>query len=302
MDLEQRLKQLESVHDWHGVVEALEQGIAAAGDASAKASLHLRLGRILRGRFLQGVRALKHFQDAYKLNPALIEALSEARRVYWDLGKLNMVQKLIELQLKGSPDAPTRTALLRELGDVLCEVGEYDRAAESYAKALQSADGKPGDLPEMLQDAQASGGDWQDRMGTLLRAAHSSDDVAKKASLFLRAARLVRRFAPEEAEGVLAQAYAADPTDHRVAATYEGVLVEANRTDAILEAQRGVLSRVDDTRSPRTRSARAGRSATRTSRWALSSWKRPCASIPRVKRRSRSCATSTACEGAIGIA
>jgi tetratricopeptide (TPR) repeat protein len=248
MDLEQRLKQLESVHDWHGVVEALEQGIAAAGDASAKASLHLRLGRILRGRFLQGVRALKHFQDAYKLNPALIEALSEARRVYWDLGKLNMVQKLIELQLKGSPDAPTRTALLRELGDVLCELGEYDRAAESYAKALQSADGKPGDLPEMLQDAQAGGRDWQDRMGTLLRAAHSSDDVAKKASLFLRAARLVRRFAPEEAEGVLAQAYAADPTDHRVAATYEGVLVEANRTDAILEAQRGVLSRVDDTR------------------------------------------------------
>lgn len=159
MDLEQRLKQLESVHDWHGVVEALEQGIAAAGDASAKASLHLRLGRILRGRFLQGVRALKHFQDAYKLNPALIEALSEARRVYWDLGKLNMVQKLIELQLKGSPDAPTRTALLRELGDVLCELGEYDRAAESYAKALQSADGKPGDLPEMLQDAQAGGRD-----------------------------------------------------------------------------------------------------------------------------------------------
>ena len=34
MDLEQRLNQLESYHDWHGVVEALEQGIGSAQDAS----------------------------------------------------------------------------------------------------------------------------------------------------------------------------------------------------------------------------------------------------------------------------
>ena len=53
-----------------------------------------------------GVKALKHFQDAYKQNPALVEALAEARAVYWDLGKLNMVQKLLELQLKAAPESP----------------------------------------------------------------------------------------------------------------------------------------------------------------------------------------------------
>ena len=100
MDLEQRLNQLESHHDWQGVVEALEQGISTSQDATTKADLHLRLGRVLHAQFLQGVRALKHFQDAYKLNPALLDALTEARAIYWELGKLNMVQKLLELQLK----------------------------------------------------------------------------------------------------------------------------------------------------------------------------------------------------------
>jgi uncharacterized coiled-coil protein SlyX len=79
MDLEQRLKQLESHHDWQGLAEALEQGLTAAQEQTVKAALHLRLGRLLYGQFLQGVRALKHFQDAFKLNPALIEALGEAR-------------------------------------------------------------------------------------------------------------------------------------------------------------------------------------------------------------------------------
>ena len=104
MELEQRLTNLERHHDWYGSVEALEQGIASAPDATVKAALHLRLGRLLHTRFLQGVKALKHFQDAFKLNPALLEALVEARGIYWELGKLNMVQKLLELQLKGTSD------------------------------------------------------------------------------------------------------------------------------------------------------------------------------------------------------
>src|SRR5258706_11737298 len=156
MDLEQRLKQLEGHHDWQGLLDALEQGLSSAQDGTAKAELHLKLGRLLYGQFLQGVRALKHFQDAFKLNPALIEALGEARSIYWELGKLNMVQKLLELQLKSVQDPTQRTLLLRELGDVLSDAGDYERASEAYAKALQSSNGNPGDIGERLADVQAS--------------------------------------------------------------------------------------------------------------------------------------------------
>src|SRR5436190_24184277 len=117
MNLEERLSLPEKNHDWYGLQEALEQGISTADSPTKQADYHLRLGRLLHGRFLQGVKALKHFQDAFKLNPALIDALAEARQIYWELGKLNMVQKLLELQLKNS-DGPAASMLYIELGDV----------------------------------------------------------------------------------------------------------------------------------------------------------------------------------------
>src|SRR5579864_6645886 len=132
MELEERLSYLENVRDWPSLVEELEKGIASAGGV-AKAQFHLKLGRVLETKFLAGVKALKHFQDAYKLNPALTESLEEARNVYWDLGKLNMVQKLLELELKAGTDGPQAGALLLELGDVLCDQGEWEKAAAAYA-------------------------------------------------------------------------------------------------------------------------------------------------------------------------
>ena len=263
MDLEQRLKQLESHHDWHGIVEALEQGLGSTQDATLKADIHLRLGRVLHTQFLQGVRALKHFQDAYKLNPSLFDALSEARAIYWELGKLNMVQKLLELQLKSAPDARVKSALFNELGDVLCDVGEYERAAESYAKALQNAEGKPGDIGERLLDAQVGADEWQDRIAALLRAAHDAPTSVDSSAIFLRAARIARRFAPSEYEGILAQAYAADPASASAAALYEGLLVEAQRTEAILETQREALKRIEAPVAKADASFRFG------ARWAL---------------------------------
>src|SRR5215831_14846803 len=138
MDLQERLKQLENVRDWQGLVEELEKGIQSSNANEAKAGFHLRLGQVLEAKFLAGVKALKHFQDAYKLNPALIESLEAARSVYWTLGKLNMVQKLLELELKAVKDGPQASALLIELGDVLQDTGDYDKATATYARAVKT--------------------------------------------------------------------------------------------------------------------------------------------------------------------
>src|SRR5580700_10441764 len=142
MELEQHLSYLENVRDWQSLVEELEKGIASSTANAVKAQLHLRLGRVLEGKFLAGVKALKHFQDAYKLNPALTESLESARSIYWDLGKLNMVQKLLELELKAGADGPNASALLLELGDVLCDLGEWEKATSTYARSLGASGGK----------------------------------------------------------------------------------------------------------------------------------------------------------------
>src|SRR6185295_10081303 len=171
MDLQERLKQLENVRDWQGLVEELEKGIQSAGANEAKASFHLRLGQVLESKFLAGVRALKHFQDAYKLNPSLQESLEAARAVYWSLGKLNMVQKLIELELRTMKDGPQASALLLELGDVLSDLGDYDKATSTYARALATSGGTNADARACLEDVQAESGSWQQHVQAIVDSA-----------------------------------------------------------------------------------------------------------------------------------
>jgi golgin subfamily B member 1 len=152
MELEERLSYLENVRDWQTLLEELEKGIASSAANAAKAQFHLKLGRVLETKFLAGVKALKHFQDAYKLNPALTESLEAARNVYWDLGKLNMVQKLLELELKAGASGARASALLLELGDVLCDQGDWEKAAATYARSIGMAVGNDPEPSACLSD------------------------------------------------------------------------------------------------------------------------------------------------------
>ncbi len=226
MDLAERLSVLEGNHDWQGLVDELEKGVAAETDAAERARLHLKLGRTLIGKLLQGVKALKHFQDAYKQNPQLVEALEEARGVYWILGKLNMVQKLLELELKAAGDTPKAAVLLLELGDVLCDAGDYERAASMYAKALTASRGGLEEASDALEDVQVDAAGYPQHVAILQRKASEISEAAKKARYLLRAARVMRRFAPADAFALIEEAYVADPTDRQAAALYEGALAD----------------------------------------------------------------------------
>ncbi len=232
MDLQERLKQLENVRDWQGLVEELEKGIQSSNANEAKAGFHLRLGQVLESKFLSGVKALKHFQDAYKLNPALGESLEAARSVYWSLGKLNMVQKLLELELRTQKEGDVASELLTELGDVLCDLGDYDKATSTYARALATSNGQSADARACLEDVQAESGSWQSHVSALTNTAmEASPD--QRCRLFLRAARITRRFQPDGVVGLLERAYAADPSNKQAAALFEGALAETGKLDEL---------------------------------------------------------------------
>jgi tetratricopeptide (TPR) repeat protein len=263
MELEERLSYLENVRDWQSLVEELEKGIASPAANASKAQFHLKLGRVLEGKFLAGVKALKHFQDAYKLNPALTESLEAARTIYWDLGKLNMVQKLLELELKAGADGNHASALLLELGDVLSDQGDWEKATSTYARSLGAAGGKNPEASACLADVQVEAGTWQEHLAGLLRGANEASQPAHKARMLLRASRLARKFAPDEAESMLARAYAADPGDRQIAALYEGMLAEQGRFDALEHAQREAMAATAD------RKARARLALAFGTRWVL---------------------------------
>jgi len=262
MDLQERLSYLETVRDWQSMVEELEKGISG-GDASsaAKAQFHLRLGRVLELKFLAGVKALKHFQDAYKLNPALIEALENARAIYWDLGKLNMVQKLCELELKSVKDDKRASALLLELGDVLQDQGDYDKATGTYAKAVAQSGGKNPEASACLEDVQAESGSWVAHVAALQKQAGDAINPELRSRLFLRAARVARRFAPDEVEGLLEKAFRALPTAKQAAALFEGMVVERGEAERLAAIQRELIDELP------SRAERADLALTFGTRW-----------------------------------
>jgi tetratricopeptide (TPR) repeat protein len=246
MDLTDRLAQLESSRDWNELRDELEKSLKAAKDNEEKAQLNLRLGRVLDERFLLGAKALKCFQDAYKQSPALVESLEEARRIYWDLGKLNMVQKLLELELKAQPEGDAASQKLLELANVLCDIDQYDQATPTYARSLGASGGKNAESSACLEDVQVVESGWEERVGELVREAHASTGH-KAVALFLRAARILRRFQGVEAtEGFLRQAYKAEPTNVEAAALFEGLLSDQKRLDEIESAQKEILAGIAD--------------------------------------------------------
>ncbi len=250
MDLQERLKQLEEVHDWQGILEELEKAVAAETQPAQKAQLHRQIGRLLEHKFLQNVKALKHFQDAFKLQPSLVEALDDARLIYWQLGKVNMVQKLLDLELKVLPAEGDKTSeLLLEVGHVLCDDGNYEKATSTYARSLAASKGRNADASECLEDVQVDANSWQDRVAKLLRTAHDTTDTACRSRLFLRAARIARRFAPAEMLGILEQAFAAHPMNVQASTLLENLLVESDNAKDIVPRYERVLEATVDSDS-----------------------------------------------------
>ena len=89
--------------------------LANASDAVLKAAAyHLKLGRVLAGKLLQGALALRHFKQAWTLKPSSIVPLHDARRVYWSLGKFDTVQTTLQRTMEGADDA-TKAELLTYL-------------------------------------------------------------------------------------------------------------------------------------------------------------------------------------------
>jgi tetratricopeptide (TPR) repeat protein len=263
MQLEDRVSYLEGIRDWDGVAEELEKGISQAQSVEEKAALSLRLGKVRESKFLNGVRALRDYQEAYKLHPALTESLERARAVYWLLGKLNMVQRLLDLELKASPSPRKAQALLVELGDVLCDLGDYDKATSAYARAASSGAEDTREAAACLEDVQVESGSFAAHLTRLEEAAEAVTFGDERARLYVRAARVARRFAPDRMATYLEKAYVAFPESQEAAALYEAMLAEAGRLEGLVPQQDKLLANVPE------KSARADRAQLFGVRWAL---------------------------------
>jgi len=102
-----------------------------------------------RGHFLRGcsyhelgmyTEALKHYQDAVKLNPDFTEAFMNLGIVYYQLGKYSEAINAYEKALSLNPSSPS---LYNKLGSAYIIRGNYTKALNSFKKATDIEPANP---------------------------------------------------------------------------------------------------------------------------------------------------------------
>ncbi|MEQ9323284.1 MAG: hypothetical protein RIF41_29235 [Polyangiaceae bacterium] len=250
MDLSQQLQQLESTRDWQGLAEALEQAIEQSSDDVEKSRLFLKLGKVMTEKLLQGPRALRHFQTAWKLQPEVVEPLIWAQNIYWELGKFKMVATVLQRSLESATEEQ-KGILLCELVDVLSTMGNYDVALESYAQALRLGGAIAERARPCLEDMSIDEASHQDRIDEILALAAEASTGSERAEHLLRAARIAKRYTNLQYEQLLLQAYQADCDNKQASSLYEELMVAEGRLAQVLETQREMLENATPTEGPR---------------------------------------------------
>ena len=236
MQITQRLAELEATREWSAFADALEQAIELEPSEPAKAELFLRLGRTLNEKLARGPRALKAFQQAWKLQPADVGALHEASRAYWDLAKIKMVETVLRKGL-AVVTGEARAKVLVDLADVLQDLGDYDAARECCHEAAAVDSPLAFEAQLCGEDLSVDAASQADRIDELVSDAAERSDVAERARLLIRAARIARRFAAPRHEELLLLAYQADRGDRQTAALYEELLASDGRLDEVMSRQ-----------------------------------------------------------------
>jgi hypothetical protein len=93
------VKPLLGVASWKQEIQEAEARAEVGGTPQSVCAAKLEVARLWEGRFLQKAKAIVSFQLAYKADPQSREALSNARRIYWEMGRLPTVDKLAAIEL-----------------------------------------------------------------------------------------------------------------------------------------------------------------------------------------------------------
>src|SRR5260370_15288102 len=129
MELRLEIKQrLRSARSWPSLIEELEREVEQVEPKEAKAARLFELGEICEDLFLRKDRAMVHYQAAFKLQPQDARALERARRIYREMGNLDMVATLLQLELKITQELERRAPAEGRLGIALLDLGKRDQA------------------------------------------------------------------------------------------------------------------------------------------------------------------------------
>ena len=241
-DVKQRLR---NTSNWSTLIEELEREVderaaaqstgGAKESKQAKAAALLELGVLCEEFFLRKDRAMVQYQTAFKTYPQDTTALERAISIYREMGNLDMVCKLLGIELKGTKDPAIRAALQGRLGIAQLDLGQLDKALANLEVAREA---RPDDTA--VADAYAAATydreDWIDATERLAKQAAKSD-AATAARIYLRIARIYNTEVPGDAqyESALRKVIDSEPENEQAHFLLEGVLGTTGRVDDLVK-------------------------------------------------------------------
>ncbi|HRI08901.1 MAG TPA: hypothetical protein PKW35_13860, partial [Nannocystaceae bacterium] len=164
---------------------------------------------MLEGVVLDRARAMQCYQKAFKLDQKNLLALQHAREIYQRMAHLEMVTRLMGLELRANKDPARAPELNYCYGRALLNLRQVDQARQ-HLEVAASADGGNETYQERFQETLYDRGNWQFGLQNILnqlaaltgQADPLAADVAKRgkplATLYVKAARLFQQEAPED--------------------------------------------------------------------------------------------------------
>jgi len=176
-------------------------------------------------------RALELYARAVEIEP-LAEAIDRGRMVSHELGRLDELIRLTQIELEHEADAERRERLTALVGNALLDLGDRNRAAAFLV-------GAAGQFPSALTIQDALGtisydDDWRAEVDRLIDIAYDTDGEAG-ARVSLRAARILRMESPEDEryERLLQRVLDCDAYDESAHLLLDGFYAAAGRWDEL---------------------------------------------------------------------
>jgi tetratricopeptide (TPR) repeat protein len=199
------------------------------------------------------------YQTAVKRDRENLFALQQARTIYQHMANLEMVIKLMALELRANRDPNRAPALNYAYGRALLNMRQVDNA-RPYLEAAASADGRNQEFQDRFQETLYDRGNWQFALqniyNQLIALTGQADPLAATAegaghtlsTLYLRAARILQQEAPDDQRllPLLFKALEADPLNDEAGYIAETLLAAGNHLQHIQKLQDRRVALVQD--------------------------------------------------------
>ena len=233
-------ERLRRSRDWSIAIDELEREADAVKNERERSEFLFDIGRLTEEVIPERDRALALYQRAWKLYPDNVKALTRARQVYRELGRLEMVAKVGELELKvRQGDEAAVGELAGLVGEALLDCGQREKALPLLQLALDYSPDSTR-VRDALAAAEYDPEDWIDAVERLSADAGKFDSQTG-ARMLLRAARIVHLETPDDAlyEKLLKQVLQNDPQNESANFLYESLLSRQERWEELEKHQEG---------------------------------------------------------------